>query len=126
MAVLAGKDGSVKIGANTVAEIDNWSFDAGFDLADTTAFGESWKRQNSTLGGCTGSFSGRHDMSDTAQDALQTAVLTGATVALSLLTVTGDRVYSGNAFVRFSPKADVSSTVDVDYSFTVTGEWAFS
>jgi len=41
---LAGKGGSLNIGANKVAEIANWSLDLGADDIDVTScYSEGWK-----------------------------------------------------------------------------------
>lgn len=127
MAALAGLSGSVKVGANTVAEIGDWSLDIGLDSHEVSAFGDSWKRYVAGLKGWSGSASGRWDMTDTnGQAALQGALLGGTTVSLKLY-VDSTHYYSGTAYITGStPAASVSGTVDVEFSFTGTGALSYT
>src|SRR6266705_532367 len=85
MAALAGKAGKVVVAAATVAEIDEWNYTPTTDLIDKTPFLATSKTHIAGLNDGTGSFKGRHDMTDTnGQVALRNAQLAGTQVTLKL------------------------------------------
>ena len=65
MAVMVGNAAALKIGTNTVAEMDNWSLDVQTGLEETQAFGDTWKERTATIREWSGSGSGRLDTTDT-------------------------------------------------------------
>lgn len=127
MAQIAGKTGSVKLGANTVAELDNWNLSIDVDMLEITKFLDSAKGYIAGLYAWNGKASGRFDQTDaTGQAALQTALLNGTTVALKLY-VNATNSYSGTAFVKsMNPKASVSGTVEVEFSFQGSGALTYA
>lgn len=127
MAALAGREGSVRIGANTVAEIDQWTLDVGIDVTEATDFGDTWKEFITTLRGATGSFRGRFDPADTnGHVALQTEFLTGGSGVTLRLYVNGSNYYTGTALLTgVSKEASVSGLVNATYNFTVTGALSY-
>lgn len=126
MAIKAGKSGSVKIAANTVAEIDEWTLTVGPNLVDSAAFGDSWEEKTATLLKWSGSFKGRFDITDTnGHAALQTAALGGTTVALRLYE-DGSKYYSGTAYIEMSNSSTVGGLVEASYTFTGTGALSYT
>ena len=47
---VAGKAGKMALTTNTVADIQNWTLDAGFDMLEDTALLDTWKSFVSGLG----------------------------------------------------------------------------
>lgn len=124
MPVLVGNAGSVKLAADTVAEIDKWSLNFGPNLVASESFGDSWEEKTATIRKWSGTFSGRFDNTDTnGAVALRAAALNGTTVALRLYT-TGSTYYSGTAFIEVSK--DVEETGLVTFSCSFTGSGALS
>jgi hypothetical protein len=121
MAIKVGNLASLKIGANTVAELDSWQLDYGRALEKTHAFGDTWEESTSTIGSFTATGSGRYDPSDTnGHVALQTAALAGTTVACRFYE-DATKYYSGSAYVQVSITFTENGVGTVSYSFTGTG-----
>lgn len=127
MATYQGFNGNVKVGANTVAEISEFSLDITRDMVETQSFGDSWKEMTSTLASWSGTFTGRWDMSDTnGQAALQSALTGGTSVTLNLFT-DATKKYSGTAFItQVSVGASVDGVVEADFSFAGSGSLSYS
>ena len=127
MATVAGKIGKVQLGAVTVAEIDDWTYNPSADVLETTAFGATSKTRVAGLMDNSGSFKGRLDTTDTnGQIALRTALLAGTVVALNLFT-DATHAYRGNAILKGAPaKSGVATLVEVQYDFMGTGDWTWS
>jgi len=83
MATHHGKDGVVKVGVNTVAEIDGWSVSEGAKTADDTAMGDSWETHipDKTINSWNGNLSCHWDETDTNG---QQALTVGKSVTLNL------------------------------------------
>lgn len=78
MAKKVGKDAAVKLGANTVVGIGNWSIDGiTTEEFDASSFGDEWKDYEFGMkDGGSISFAGHYDPADTTgQEALQQANL---------------------------------------------------
>lgn len=115
---ITGKSGLVKIGTNTVTEIQNWKLDLEIDLKDVTNFASNgWKTQISGIKSWSASVEGTWNVSsDTnGQKALQDALLNGTTVSLEL-NVNGTNKYTGTAYVK---KISVDEQVDDVVKFSV-------
>lgn len=78
-----GKDGTVKVGANAVAEIDRWSVNETAQTADDTAMGDTWKTHipGKTINAWSGSLDCHYDETD---DNGQETLIIGASVTLNL------------------------------------------
>lgn len=123
MAQYTGCKGLLKIGNNTVADINSMDFSIDVDLLDTTAYGDGcWKKQIPGLKSWTGKASGKWNMLDTTgQKALQDAILGGLQVTTSFM-ITDTIGYTGDCYVKsIAPKSAVDATVDVDFSLEGTG-----
>lgn len=119
---LAGKGGSVYIGANKVAEISSWSIDAKADNIETTNFDSNgWKEYIAGLKEWSGKFEGNFNPSDTnGQKALITAWQNGNTVSLKL-NIDATKNLSGNAYINFSIEMPVDDKGKFSCDFTGTG-----
>lgn len=114
MTALAGKSGSVKIGANTVAEIDEWDYTPSADILEKTPFLATSKSHLVGLLDGTASIKGRHDQTDTnGQVALRTAYLNGTQVTL-LLYVSATHFYTVPVLIKdMQIKTSVKGLVEV-------------
>lgn len=126
MAAIAGKGGSAKIGANTIAEVTSWTMDIAIDMLDSTSLGDDWREFIAGLAGATGSVEVKWDIPNDAngQAALQTAALAGTTVTLNLY-VNATNYYSGSAYVSNVNVSDpvedlVTATFDMQFTGAVT------
>jgi len=127
MAAIAGKDGSVKVGANTVAETTNWTLNINADLLDTTAHGDDWRERIEGLKDWSATVEASWDMTDTTgQKALQDAILGGTTVTLNLY-VNSSNYYSGTAYIsRITVGTPVADRVTVTFEATGTGALSYT
>jgi predicted secreted protein len=128
MAAAAGKAGLVKIGTDTVANINNWSLDISSDTLDVTEFGDSYKNYIAGLKDWKATIEGYWDVAaDTnGQTALQTAFLAGNSVTLKLY-VNNTNYYSGTAFITsMSPEAAVDDVVNVSFEFQGSGALSYN
>ena len=105
MAIDKGWRGAVKVGASTVAQINEWTLDMSMDALEFTNFGSTYDREFMPgLRSFSGSFSGYSEDTDACQHALLAEFTTDtdapAVVTLSLLTsaangFTGSAVLTG-------------------------------
>lgn len=104
MATHHGLDGSVKVGANTVAEVRSFEIEIEVDLVSDNVMTDSWATDLPGLARWTATAELLWDETDTnGQVALQTAMLAKTTVSLSLGPeghTTGDTIYTGTAYVQ--------------------------
>jgi predicted secreted protein len=125
MAFLHGKGGNVKVGANTVAEIDGWTLDVDRDTFDTTKFGAGslpWKTFVAGLVGAAAKFNGRLDMTDTnGQLALWNSLTSDTPVTIALY-LDATHNFGFSAIVdKFGAKAPIKDMETVDWSLKITG-----
>lgn len=126
MAAIAGKGGSARLGANTIAEVSSWSMDLSADMLDSTSLGDSWREFIPGLNGATGSVEVKWDIPNDAngQTALQNAILNGTTITLDLY-VNASNYYSGTAYVSSLSVEDpvedlVTATFEAQFTGAVT------
>jgi hypothetical protein len=123
MAVHKGSEGYVKVGANTVAEVKDWSLTESAETLDTTSMGDSARTYTPSLTTASGSLAVHYDETDTTG---QGAMTVGAEVTLALY-VDADTYATVSAIIT---EAGVSSSfdglVEGSYSFTANGAvvWA--
>ena len=99
MAVHSGKNGKVKVGANTVLKTRRWSIRETVSTDDTTAQGDTSQNHVVGIPGWSGSIDVLHDPADTTG---QEALTIGASVTLGLYSdgdATGKKYYSGTATI---------------------------
>lgn len=122
MAVLKGIDGNVKVGANAVAKIGEWTVSREMKDNDTTSFGDTWETSETGIKSWNGTFKGFLVPDDTnGHVALDTAWNNGTDVALALV-MSGTKTISGNVKLLTIGNSDkVDELVTIDYSFKGNG-----
>lgn len=117
MATVVGKSGHVAIGANTVAELKEWTLEVDAAMLDDTTFGATWKSFLPGILDGKGSLKGNWDVAtDTnGQAALQAAILGGTVLTSLTLNVDGTNAYTCNAYLS---KLQVDSKVESIVAFT--------
>ena len=126
MAVMAGKNGEIKISENKVGYIDNFSLNVNLGSAETSQIGKQWRDYIATCSDWSGSLSGTLDYADIAQKEVVDELLTPSDTALTgefkvgpALTVTG------NFFITsVSITGSFADKVAVSINFQGTGELA--
>lgn len=99
MAVHKGSEGTVKIGANAIAEIRSYSLEESADTLETTTMGDSARTYLPSLSTFSGSVDVYWDEEDTTG---QGALTIGAEVTLNVYPegdTSGDIYYTGSAIV---------------------------
>ena len=122
MANHTGSEGVVKVGANTVAEVRDWSLSETADTIEDTSMGDSARTRKPGLTSASGSISAFWDEADTTG---QGAMTVGAEVTLNLYP---EGVTSGDTYASLSAiitEAGVSATfdgmVEATFSFEANG-----
>jgi len=130
LSAIHGKGASVKNGANTVAEIDEWSLDLDRDVPEKTAFSAGslpWKTFAAGLVGATAKFSGRLDMTDTnGQYALFNNLTSDTPLTMSLYLDATHNFGFSCLVKKFGGKASVSDLESVDWDIQITGAVTYS
>ena len=124
MAVHTGSEGTVKVGANAIAELKSYTIEESGDTIETTALGDTSRTYVAGLKTFSGTIEVYWDETDTDG---QEALTTGATVSLNFFPMgsVAGTYYTGSAIVT---AISISGTTDgtVDRSFTVQGTGALS
>ena len=122
---LAGKGGAVKLGANKVAEISNWSLDLGADDIDITSFDSNgWKEYLAGLKEWSGSIEGNLKTDDTnGQKAILQAWLAGTLLTFTF-EVSSGVTFQGSALVK--PSIEVPVDDKASFSCDITGTGALT
>jgi predicted secreted protein len=125
MATHTGSEGTVKVGANAIAEIRSFSLEESADTLEDTTMGDTARTYKSSLTTFTGSVDVFWDETDTTG---QGALTIGASVTLNVYPegdASGDTYYSGAAIVTGVTR---SSSFDglVEASITVQGSGALT
>jgi len=125
MATHTGSEGTVKVGANAIAEIRSFSLEETADTLEDTTMGDTARTYKSSLTTFTGSVDVFWDETDTTG---QGALTIGASVTLNVYPegdTSGDTYYTGTAIVTGVTR---SSSFDglVEASITVQGSGALT
>lgn len=99
MATHTGSEGTVRVGANAIAEIRSYSLEETADTVEDTSMGDTFRTHKTTLKSFSGSIDVFWDEDDTNG---QIALAVGAQVTINFYpegVSTGDRYYSGTAIV---------------------------
>lgn len=125
MATHAGSEGTVKVGANAIAEIRSFSIEESADTLEDTTMGDSARTYKPSLTTYTGSIDVLWDETDTTG---QGALTIGAEVTLNLYPegdTSGDTYLTGSAIVT---GRTVNSSFDglVEMSISVQGNGALT
>lgn len=119
MATHIGNEGTVAIGANTIAEVASWSFTETLEMAEAPALGDTYIKRIAGLKDSSGSITCFWDETDSNG---QEAMTVGATVVLNLYpegATTGDVYFTGNALIteRGTEVSGPNDTVGRTFSF---------
>ena len=125
MATHTGSEGTVRVGANAIAEIRSYSLEETADTAEDSTMGDPYRTFKTTLKAWTGSVDVFWDETDTNG---QTALVVGATVTANFFpegTTSPDVYYSGSAIVTGKT---VTGSFDgmVESTITLQGTGALS
>lgn len=125
MATHAGSEGTVKVGANAIAEIRSFSIEQSADTLEDTTMGDSARTYKPSLTTFTGSVDVLWDETDTTG---QGALTIGAEVTLNLYpegAASGDTYLTGSAIVT---GRTINSSYDglVEMSISVQGNGALT
>lgn len=125
MATHTGSEGTVKVGANAIAEIRSYSVEQTGDTVEDTTMGDSWRTHKATLKSWTASVDVFWDETDTTG---QGALNVGTEVTLNLYpegSTTGDVYFTGTGIVTGKT---VSANYDgmVESSISVQGTGALT
>jgi predicted secreted protein len=125
MATHAGSEGTVKVGANAIAEIRSFSIEETADTLEDTTMGDTARTRKSSLKSFSGSVDVLWDETDTTG---QGALVAGAEVTLNLYpegAASGDTYMTGSAIVT---GRSITSSYDglVEMSITVEGNGALT
>ena len=122
---IAGYGGAVKLGANKIAEISNWSLDLGADDIEITSFdSEGWKEYLAGLKEWSGSMEGNLKTDDTnGQKAILNARINGETLEFTFEVSSGVS-FQGEAFVK--PSIEVPVDDKASFSCDITGTGALT
>lgn len=127
---IAGKGGSVYIGANKVAEVVSWSLDLEGETIETTNLDSNgWRQFIQGLKGWSGSIEANWNVQGdvNGQKALQDAWLNGATVTLELRVNGTPNKYSGTAYITgLSIEAPVDDKLSATFEFQGSGALAYA
>jgi predicted secreted protein len=127
MAATAGIGGSVKLGANVVADINNWSVSPKGAIEDTTAFGASgsWRTKVATVKEWSAKFDGFTNAGDTNG---QLALINGlnATFTFNFM-INGTNQWSGTGILSgIDPKSSATGLNEISFSVDGTGALTYS
>lgn len=117
MATHTGSEGTVKVGANTIAEIRSYSVEQTADTTEDTTMGDAWRTHKTTLKSWSGTVDVYWDETDTNG---QGALVPGAEVTANFYpegATTGDVYLSGTAIVT---GVTVSASFDGMIESTIT------
>lgn len=125
MATHTGSEGTVKVGANAVAEIRSYSLEETADTTEDTTMGDSYRTHKTTLKSWTGSIDVYWDETDTTG---QGALTVGSEVTANFYpegATTGDAYMTGTAIVT-SKTVTASFDGMIESSINLQGTGALS
>lgn len=125
MATHTGSEGTVKVGANAIAEIRSYSVEETADTVEDTTMGDSYRTHKTTLKAWSGTVDVFWDETDTTG---QSALTVGSEVTANFYpegSTTGDAYMTGTAIVTGKT---VSASFDgmVESTITLQGTGALS
>lgn len=123
MAVLAGKDGEVKLGSTKIGYIDNFSLSIEAGTAETSALGDQWKQFIGTAKGWNGSLSGTFDYADAQQKSIvDNLISANASTSVTLVfKVSASLSLTGTAWIsNASIGASHSDKITISFNFQGT------
>lgn len=129
MATHTGSEGTVKVGANAIAEIRSYSLEETADTVEDTSMGDTYRTHKTTLKSFSGSVDVFWDETDTNG---QVALAVGSEVTINFYpegATTGDTYYTGTAIVTSKTVTGsfdgmVESTINVQGTGALTSATA--
>lgn len=129
MATHTGSEGTVKVGANAIAEIRSYSLEETADTVEDTSMGDTYRTHKTTLKSFSGSVDVFWDETDTNG---QVALAVGSEVTINFYpegSTTGDTYYTGTAIVTSKTVTGsfdgmVESTINVQGTGALTSATA--
>lgn len=126
MAVLTGKNGSLRWSGSTVGKVRSWSLDINRDALETTNLGVSDRTYASGMRGATGSAEIMYDPTDLTAANLLNSVLSNddnsaGSVTFFLNTATGKGLSCSALVTSVSPSVSVGDIQVCSVSFQVSG-----
>lgn len=126
MAVLTGRNGSLRWSGSTVGKVRSWSLDINRDALETTNLGNTDRTYVSGLRGATGSAEIMYDPIDSAAASLLNSVLSNdenpsGSVTFFLNTATGKSLSCSALVTSVSPSVSVGDIQACSVSFQVSG-----
>lgn len=122
-----GKEGVIKVGSDTVAEVRSWALNTAAEVVDASVIGDDWKVQKTTLKSWHGTLTCFWDETDTDG---QGALSIGTSVTLNLYpegTDTGDKYFTGTVLVTGTDySAAHNGLVEANIVFQGTGALTLS
>lgn len=127
MATFHGKEGTVLVGSNAVAEVKNFTVTQTVETADDTVMGDTWRSHKAGFKSWNGSLTCNFDDTDaTGQEALTA----GASVTLNLQpegNTTGDYLLTGTATItEVTQTSDSEGIVERSFNFLGNGSLTIS
>ena len=126
-----GKDGIVKVGANNIGQIRNFSVEQSADTIEDTSMGDTARTYKDSLTQFTASIDALFDQSNAdsvTPDAAQVAMTIGSTATFKFLpqgATTGDYQLSGEGIVTGITRTQSFDGL-VEISFTIQGSGALT
>lgn len=129
MATHTGSEGTVKVGANAIAEIRSYSLEETADTVEDTSMGDTYRTHKTTLKSFSGSVDVFWDETDTNG---QVALAVGSEVTINFYpegATAGDTYYTGTAIVTSKTVTGsfdgmVESTINVQGTGALTSATA--
>lgn len=129
MALVRGRDGVVKVGANTLARVQSFNFNFSLEKLDGTSMGDSNKVYVLGDTEISGDIVVKSEPGDTAQEALEAAAIAKTEVTLELYdeggTDAGKRYWTGPAVIdSFSMPVERSGLIEKTFTWASgDGSW---
>lgn len=122
-----GKDGVVKVGSDTIAEVKEFNVESSVEITDDTAMGDAWKTHKAGQKSWSGSLNCQWDETDTTG---QEALTEGASVTLNLYPEgagSGAKYLTGTATIsNITVAAAMDGIVARNFQFTGSGALAWA
>ena len=123
MSVLAGKDGSVKLGSDKIGYIDNYSLSIEQGTSEVSEFEDQWKKFIGTGKGFSGSLSGTFDYGDTdgQKEIIDDLIGNSGTVTLAFKTSLGLVLVCTAEISNASVGGSHSDKISISFNFQGNG-----
>lgn len=132
MAYLAGKNGSVTIGADVVGQVKSWNLTIGNETIEVRSFDQDYVEAIDGMQGLTGTISGYIDLDSTGAVQLQTAADAHTLISDLYFYIDATNYYAPNlvadanagVFIEtYNISTDTAGVVEFDMSVKFSGAW---